>query len=58
MKRMGRPPSEFTKHKSLTVRLSDEMHEQLVKYASEHNLTMTDVALRALEKELSGTGDK
>ena len=57
MKKVGRPASEDTKHKSLTIRISDEMHEQLVKYASEHNMTMTAVALQALEKELSKTGE-
>jgi predicted transcriptional regulator len=56
MGKVGRPKSKNRKNKSLTIRISDEMQEQLVKYASDHNMTMSAVALQALEKELSNTG--
>lgn len=52
-RKVGRPVSEDTKHKSLTIRISDDMHRRLLRYASEHEMTMTAVALQALEKELS-----
>ncbi len=56
MGKVGRPKSENRKNKSLTIRISDEMQEQLIKYASDHNMTMSAVAIHALEKELSSTG--
>ena len=56
MGKVGRPKAKNRKNKSLTIRISDEMQEQLIKYASDHNMTMSAVALQALEKELSNTG--
>lgn len=56
MGKVGRPKSENRKNKSLTIRISDEMQEQLIKYASDHNMTMSAIAIHALEKELSSTG--
>lgn len=49
----GRPITGNAKNKKVTIRLSDELHEKLVAYAAEHNQTMTDVALKALEEKIT-----
>lgn len=53
MAKMGRPPVENPKLKKLTFRMSDEFYAELKEYAEKHDLTMTDVALQALEEKLS-----
>lgn len=53
MAKTGRPITGNAKNKKVTIRLSDELHEKLVAYAAEHNQTMTDVALKALEEKLT-----
>lgn len=49
----GRPKADNAKRKSITVRLPDELCKKLVDYATEHNMTKTEVALQSLEKFLS-----
>ena len=53
MAKMGRPVSENSKRKRITIRLNDEMYEKLVKYAADHDVTMTDVALKCIEEFIS-----
>lgn len=48
MAKVGRRKQEETKSKIVGIRLSDECHEQLMQYASEHKLTITQVVQRAL----------
>lgn len=48
----GRPKAENAKRKTITIRLSDELHKKITEYATEHKLSMTDVALQSLEKFL------
>lgn len=49
----GRPKADNAKRKSIAVRLPDELYKKLVDYATEHNMTKTEVALQSLEKFLS-----
>ncbi len=53
MAKMGRPKKENKKEKILSIRLSDETYQKLLAYISDTDQTMTEVVLRALEKELS-----
>ena len=53
MAKMGRPPSADSKRKRITIRLNDETYEKLVKYAADHDVTMTDVALKCIEEFIS-----
>lgn len=53
MTRMGRPRKDDAKRSSITIRISDETHKRLNEYASKHNMSMTEVALRSLEEYLS-----
>lgn len=50
MAKMGRPIKDDKKKKSIGIRLSDESYVQLTQYASEHELTITQVVQVALEK--------
>ena len=52
MTKMGRPKVDNAKRKSITVRLSEKTYDELT-YAAEHKVTMTEVALRSLEEDLS-----
>lgn len=45
----GRPKAEHTKSKSVTVRLSDELHYKLSEYAASHEITMTEVIQQSLK---------
>lgn len=53
MAKMGRPVTGNAKNKKLTIRMSDETYEKLVKYAADHDVTMTDVALKCIEECIS-----
>ncbi len=46
----GRPKAEHTKAKSVTVRLSDELHYKLSEYAASHEITMTEVIQQSLKE--------
>lgn len=50
MAKMGRPKKDETKSKSIGIRLSNEYYAKLMQYASEHELTITQVVQKALEK--------
>lgn len=52
---MGRPKSSSPKLKSVGIRLADEEYEKLKKYASEHNLTITEVLLKGMRLLLDTT---
>ena len=49
----GRPKEENAKRKTLTIRLTEDLYKKIVDYATEHNLSKTDVALQSLEKFLT-----
>lgn len=53
MAKMGRPKSASPKLKSVGIRLTDGDYEKLKKYASEHNLTITQAVLRGIKLLLS-----
>lgn len=53
MTKMGRPKSENTKKKVLSIRVSDQLYSQLLAYAEKHNMTTTDVVLRGVEAFIS-----
>ena len=53
MTKMGRPKEDNAKRNFITVRLSEKTHAELARYAAEHKITMTEVALRSLEEYLS-----
>lgn len=49
----GTPKEGRCKRASITIRMSKETHKKLNEYASKHELSMTEVALRSLEEYLS-----
>lgn len=53
MTKMGRPKSENTKKKVVSIRVSDQLYSQLLAYAEKHNMTTTDVVLRGVETFIS-----
>ena len=54
MTKMGRPKEDNAKRKSITVRLSEKTHAELTRYAAEHKMTKTEVALwQRFEKKKS-----
>ena len=58
MTKMGRPKLDNAKRQSITVRLSDKTYDELIRYAAEHKMTKTEVALRGLEEYLSKQKDR
>lgn len=48
MAKIGRPKSESPKSNFVGIRLSDEDYEKLIKYASEHHLTITQTILEGV----------
>lgn len=48
MAKMGRPFSEDPKQYRITFRMNAEDYQKLKEYASEHNLTLTEVMQRSL----------
>ena len=50
MAKMGRPKSENPRVKSIGIRMLDEEREKLLQYASEHNKTITEVVLEAVNR--------
>ena len=57
MKKMGRPKSDDSKKKVLSVRVEDSMFERIRAYSEKHKLTVTEVVLKGLEKLLSEPED-
>lgn len=50
MAKMGRPKSDNPRVKSIGIRMLDEEREKLLQYASEHNKTITEVVLEAVNR--------
>lgn len=53
MAEMGRPKSEHSKKKILSVQVGDSLYQQLCSYAERHRMSVTEVVLQALEGLLS-----
>lgn len=53
MAKMGRPVTGCAKKQRITIRVSDELYEKLLKYAADHDVTMTDIALKCIEEFIS-----
>lgn len=52
MAKMGRPKSDNSKKKVLSVRVEDSLYEKILAYAKQNNLTVTEVVLEGLKKLL------
>ena len=50
MAKMGRPKKDETKDNAIGIRLSNDCYTKLKEYAAKHELTITQVVQRALEK--------
>lgn len=48
MAKMGRPKVAHPKLKGIGIRMSDEEREKLLRYASEHDITITEAVLKAV----------
>lgn len=55
MAKMGRPKKDETKDNSIGIRLSNEYYVKLIEYAAKHELTITQVVQKALEKLFQST---
>jgi len=53
MTKMGRPKSDNSKKKILSIRADDSLFEKICDYARKHNMTLTEVVLAGLERILS-----
>lgn len=53
MAKMGRPKSENSKKRILSIRTDDSLFEKICDYARKHNMTVTEVVLAGLERILS-----
>ena len=49
MSKMGRPKSEITKDKIVTIRMSDEEHNRLKEYSEKHQQTITKSIKEGME---------
>ena len=47
---MGRPKIDKPKQKSIGIRMSEEEREKLLRYASEHDKTITEVVQEAVNR--------
>ena len=45
MARTGRPRSENPKHRIISMRMSDQEYREVREFASEHNLTVSEILL-------------
>lgn len=54
MAKIGRPKKEETKRNIIGVRLSEENYNQLMQYATEHGLTITQIVQMALDNLFQG----
>ncbi len=50
MAKMGRPKSDNTKKKILSIRVEDSLYKRICDYAEQNNLTLTEVVLESLER--------
>ena len=46
---MGRPKSDNPKVKNVTIRLTEGEYQELVRYAADHNQTITETLKKGLE---------
>lgn len=49
MSKMGRPKSDITKDKIVTVRMSEEEHNRLKEYSEKHQQTITESIKKGVE---------
>lgn len=52
MAKMGRPKSDNTKNKILSVRVEDSLYKRICDYAEQNDLTVTEVVLESVERLL------
>lgn len=57
MAKMGRPKVDNPKKKSIGIRMSEE-REKLLRYASEHNKTITEIVQEAVNRLYEADEDK
>lgn len=48
MAKMGRPKSQNTKKKVLSIRVPDELYSTMLEYAEKNKLSITEVVLRGV----------
>ncbi len=48
--KMGRPKSNVTKNKIVTIRMSDEEYEKLKAYAKLHQMTVTELIKKGVDQ--------
>ena len=53
MAKMGRPKIDEVKDKTITIRVTPAEHEKIKEYAQTHNLTITQVLQKGIEKLFS-----
>ncbi len=53
MAKMGRPPVEKKKTKSISVRFSDEEFKKMSQYANDHKMTITQLVQKGVEVVMS-----
>lgn len=53
MAKTGRPKSDNTKKKVLSIRVEDSMYKHICDYAGKHQMTVTEVVLQGLDKILN-----
>lgn len=58
MAKMGRPKIDNPKQKSIGIRMSEEEREKLLRYASEHDKTITEVVQEAVNRLYEADEDK
>ena len=49
MSKTGRPKSDITKDKIVTIRMSDEEHNRLKEYSEKHQQTITESIKKGME---------
>jgi len=57
MAKMGRPKIDKPKQKSIGIRMSEEEREKLLRYASEHDKTITEVVQEAVNRLYDADAD-
>ena len=58
MAKRGRPKIDKPKQKSIGIRMSEEEREKLLRYASEHDKTITEVVQEAVNRLYEADEDK
>lgn len=55
MAKMGRPKAEEVKEKTITLRVTPTEYQRIKEYAQAHNLTITKVLLKGVDKLMDTT---